>query len=96
MTALRNGLDEDELAEHADKGEPERGRWSQLEQLTAAVLDGIRRLEYLTICANVEAKDRPEPPTPVRRPGAKARPARPSLSDGDRDFLFRMINGGAS
>jgi hypothetical protein len=95
MTALRNELDDDELAEQADKGEPEKGRWSQLEQLTAAVLDAVRRLEYITICANTESKDRPEPPVPVRRPGAKPRRARPVLSEADNERLFQLINGGA-
>lgn len=95
MTALRNGLDDDELAEQAERGEPEKGRWSQLEQLTASVLDAVRRLEFITICANTETKDRPEPPEPIRRPGAKARRVRAELSDADRDTLFRLINGGA-
>ncbi|MFB7647125.1 hypothetical protein ACFC0S_16735 [Streptomyces sp. NPDC056084] len=96
MTALRNDLTDEELAEHADKGEPEKGYWSQTEQLLAAIVDGIRRLEFITICANTEAKDQPEPPTPIRRPGAKLAPPRPALSASDRDFLFQLINGGAA
>lgn len=96
MTALRNELDDDELAEQADKGEPEKGRWSQQEQLLAALVDGVRRLEYITICANTETKSRPEPPEPIKRPGAKARRPRPVLSEADNERLFQLINGGAS
>lgn len=96
MTALRNELSDDELAEQADKGEPEKGRWSQLEQLTASLLDAVRRLEYVTICANTEKGKQPQPPDPTPRPGAKARRAKPKLSDEQAERLFRIINGGAA
>lgn len=95
MTALRNALTDEELAEQADKGEPERGRWSQLEQLVAANLDVSRRIEYVLRCANSEKKHHPEPPEPIRRPGAKAKPTRKALSDGAAKTLFRLINGGS-
>src|SRR5690606_39513728 len=43
MTALRNELTPAQLAEQGNEGEPEKGRWSQLEQLVAANYDAIRR-----------------------------------------------------
>ena len=95
MTALRNALSDEELAEQADKGEPEKGRWSQTEQLLAAAVDALRRVEHVLICANTEKKHHPEPPEPIRRPGAKAKAPKKALSDGQRDTLFRLINGGS-
>ena len=62
MTALRNGMSDEELAEQAEKGEPEKARWSQLEQLTATLVDAVRRLEYVTILANSDGKSRKPPP----------------------------------
>ncbi|TGB13884.1 hypothetical protein E2651_07815 [Streptomyces sp. MZ04] len=97
MTALRNELSDDELTEQAEKGEPEKGRWSQLEQLTASVLDAVRRLEYVTICANTEHKrDQPEPPVPARRPGAKPRQSKLKMSEQTAERLFQFIHGGAA
>lgn len=97
MTALRNKLSDEELAEHAEKGEPEKGRWSQMEQLTASLLDAVRRLEFVTICANTEKeRDQPDPPEPTRRPGAKARKPKPKISDASAERLFQLINGGAA
>ncbi|MFP8944695.1 hypothetical protein ACLIYM_25130 [Streptomyces fenghuangensis] len=98
MTALRNAMPEDELAELAERGEPEAGRWSQVEQLLAVVADRVAHLEYSFICANTEKKkDRPDPPEPIRRPGAKPpkKKAAP-LSEGGAEVLFRLINGGAA
>lgn len=95
MTALRNSLDDDEVAEQADRGEPEKARWSQLEQLTAATVDALRRLEYITILANLgENARRPDPPEPIARPGAKPRRARPRLTPEANERLFQLINGG--
>lgn len=94
MTALRNKLTDEELAEQADKGEPEKGRWSQTEQLLATAVDALRRVEYVLICANAEKKHHPEPPEPIRRPGAKAKAPKKALSEGARDTLFKLINGG--
>ena len=96
MTALRNELSDEELAKQAEGGEPEKGRWSQAEQLLAMATDAIRRLEYVTICANVEKKkDQPQPPEPIRRPGAKPKQPKPVLSEGAANTLFQLINGGA-
>lgn len=96
MTALRNQLTDEELAEQADRGEPEKGRWSQLEQLTASLVDATRRVEYVLICANSEKSKWPKPPEPIARPGAKARKPKPAMSDAAAETLFRMINGGAA
>lgn len=96
-TALRNAMTDEELAEQADKGEPEKGRWSQQEQLLAAALDAIRRVEHVLICANTDSKSkRPRAPEPTRRPGAK--PVRPKqeMSDAQANHLFSLLNGGAA
>ena len=95
-TALRNAMSEEELAEQADKGEPEKARWSQLEQLVAAVADRLARVEHVLICANTDSKaKRPQPPEPIRRPGARPPKPKATLTDAGADVLFRLINGGA-
>jgi len=96
MTAMRNELTDEELEEQADKGEPEKGRWSQLEQLVAIVGDRLARLEYVYTCAHVEKRERPKAPEPLRRPGAKPPKPVPKLSDGEAEVLFQLINGGAA
>lgn len=97
MTALRNELTPVQLAEQAEQGEPEKGRWSQQEQLSAALVDAVRRLEYVLICANTEKKSqRPDPPEPMRRPGAGPRKKRATLSERGAGTLFQMIQGGAA
>ncbi|MFD4547300.1 hypothetical protein [Streptomyces sp. NPDC058466] len=96
-TALRNGMSDDEIVEQADRGEPEKGRWSQEEQLLASVLDAVRRVEYVLICANTDKKSKqPPPPEPMRRPGAKPRRPKPQLTDNSANVLFKLINGGAA
>jgi hypothetical protein len=97
MTALRNKLSDEELAEQAEGGEPEKGRWSQVEQLLAVVADRVARVEYVLICANTEKKrDRPPAPEPLRRPGAKPPRPKPKLTEGSAEVLFKLINGGAA
>jgi hypothetical protein len=98
MTALRNGLSVEELAAQAEQGEPEAARWSQVEQLLAAVLDATRRVEWVLLCANIEQKSkRPDPPEPTRRPGAGPRTKkRAQLTEGSADRLFQLLNGGAA
>ncbi|MFC8065540.1 hypothetical protein [Streptomyces sp. NPDC057293] len=97
MTALRNSLSQAELDAQADKGEPEKGRWSQEEQLLAAVVDSIRRLEYVLICINTEKKSkRPDPPEPMRRPGAGPRKKTAQLTDKSANRLFELLQGGAA
>lgn len=96
-TALRNSFSEDELAEQAERGEPEKAAWSQMEQLTAALVDAVRRVEYVLVLANSDSKSRkPDPPEPIRRPGAKPRRPKPKIDPVGADFLFKMINGGAA
>jgi hypothetical protein len=90
-------MSDEELAEQADKGEPEKGRWSQEEQLLAAAIDAIRRVEYVLICANTDKKaKRPKAPEPMRRPGAKPLRPKPQLTDNSATVLFQLINGGAA
>jgi hypothetical protein len=97
MTALRNSLTDEQLTEQAERGEPEKARWSQLEQLVAGLCDAVRRLEYVTILANSDGKSKkPDPPEPISRPGAKPRRPKPKLTDASRDVLFKLINGGAA
>lgn len=95
-TALRNSLSPVELAEQAEKGEPEKGRWSQEEQLLATVVDAVRRLEWVLLCSNIEKKSqRPEPPEPMRRPGAGPRKKKAQLTDKSANRLFELLQGGA-
>lgn len=98
MTALRNAMTDEELAEQAEHGEPEKGRWSQLEQLTALLADRVAQLQYTLICVNTEKKSqRPEVPEPIRRPGAKPPKKKTApMSDGAAERLFQLINGGAA
>jgi hypothetical protein len=97
MTAFRNEMSDEELAEQAEKGEPEKGRWSQMEQLTASLYDRLGRIEYVLICANTEEKkDQPDPPEPMRRPGAKPKRAKAKLTERSANTLFDLIQGGAA
>ena len=97
MTALRNDLSDEEMAEQAEQGDPEKARFSQLEQLVALVADRVARVEYVLICANTDGKSkRPQPPEPIARPGAKPRKPKPKLSDNSAEVLFQLINGGAA
>ncbi|MER7053493.1 hypothetical protein [Streptomyces sp. NPDC000351] len=97
MTALRNGMSQAELDAQADKGEPEKGRWSQLEQLVASNTDAIRRLEWVLICVNVDKKSkRPDPPEPMRRPGARPRKKPAQLTKKSANTLFELLQGGAA
>lgn len=96
-TALRNAMPEADLAAQADSGEPEKGRWSQEEQLLAAVVDAIRRLEWVLICVNTDKKSkRPDPPEPLRRPGAGPRKKTAQLTDKSANRLFELLQGGAA
>lgn len=98
MTALRNAMSDEELAEASEKADPEKGRWSQMEQLTAGVIDAVRRLEYTLICVNTEKKSqRPEAPKPIERPGTR-KPAKKTepMTEQAAERLFELINGGAA
>ncbi|MGQ3551690.1 hypothetical protein [Streptomyces rochei] len=97
MTALRNALTPDQLAAQAEGGEPEKSRWSQTEQLLAVVADRVARLEWVLICVNTEKKSkRPDPPEPIRRPGAGPRKRKPQLTNTSADRLFELLQGGAA
>ncbi|MEU1497248.1 hypothetical protein [Streptomyces sp. NPDC005732] len=90
-------MSDEELAEQADKSEPEKGRWSQAEQLLALVADRVAGLAYLYASANTESKSkRPKAPEPIRRPGAKPVKPKQEITDVQADILFRLINGGAA
>lgn len=95
-TALRNATDPDELAGQAETGEPEKARWSQLEQLVAVVADRVAHLEWALWTVNIEKKSqRPDPPEPIRRPGAAPRKKKPKLNENSANRLFQLIQGGA-
>ncbi|MGW6741629.1 hypothetical protein ACWGDX_13035 [Streptomyces sp. NPDC055025] len=97
MTALRNAMTAEEHEQLARKGEPEKGRWSQIEQLLAGISDGLRDLQYITVVANSDGKGRkPKRPEPMRRPGVGTSKAREALTDEHANFLFNMINGGGA
>lgn len=90
-------MPDDELAEQADKGEPEKGRWSQQEQLLAVIADRVADVGFVLRAVNTESKSkRPRPPEPIRRPGAN--PVRPkqNLSEAQANHLFAILNGGAA
>jgi hypothetical protein len=96
MTALRNAMSDEELAEQAERGRPEKGRWSQADQLLASAVDSLRRLEHILVLANSDSKaKKPDPPEPVMRPGAKARRQVKELTETGAERLFRLINGGS-
>lgn len=94
MTAMRNALTDEELAAQADTGEPERAPWSQMEQLLASAVDAVRRVEYVLICSNTDkGSDRPQPPEPLRRPGARPPRPRTQITDRGAEVLYKLING---
>ncbi|MBZ6102673.1 hypothetical protein KVH20_09675 [Streptomyces olivaceus] len=96
MTALRNGLTPQQLAEQADKGEPEKAPWSQQEQLLASAVDAVRHMEWTLICLNVDKKSkRPDPPEAMRRPGAGPR-KKAQLTNKSANTLFELLQGGAA
>ncbi|MFJ4925263.1 hypothetical protein [Streptomyces sp. NPDC088736] len=87
----------EELAEQADKSEPEKGRWSQAEQLLALVADRVAGLAYLYASANTESKSkRPKVPEPIRRPGAQLAKPKQKITDAQAETLWSMLNGGAA
>ncbi|MFF0736911.1 hypothetical protein ACFYVK_35520 [Streptomyces chartreusis] len=96
-TALRNELTPQQLAEQAEKGHPEKGRWSQQEQLLASVVDAVRRVEWVLWSVNIEQKSkRPDAPEPMRRPGAGPKKTKAQLTDKSADRLFELLQGGAA
>lgn len=96
MTALRNAMPPEELEKQSQDGEPEKGRWSQTEQLLAALVDGVRDLQYITVVANSDGKGQPKRPEPMRRPGVGGPKKREALTEEHAEFLFNMISGSAA
>jgi hypothetical protein len=98
MTAIRNSMSDEELDAQSDAGEPEKGRWSQTEQLLALLADRVAQLQYTLICVNTEKKSqRPEVPEPIRRPGSQPRKKKAApMTDEGAEVLFQLINGGAA
>jgi hypothetical protein len=96
-TALRNAMSDEELAEQAEKGEPEKASWSQVEQLLAVIADRVARLEYVLISVNTEKKSqRPKAPEPIRRPGAKPVKVKHKLTEDQASQLWSWLGGGAA
>ena len=95
MTAIRNAMPADELEQLGKKGEPEKGRWSQLEQLVALLVDGQREQLYAFMLANQgKGGKKPQKPEPIRRPGV--RPNKKQLTpmtEASAERLFALING---
>lgn len=85
-----------ELEKQAEGGEPEKGRWSQQDQLLAAVYDRLSQIQYVLTCVNTEKKSKwPDPPEPMRRPGAGPKKKRAQLTANSADRLFELLHGGA-
>jgi hypothetical protein len=96
MTAMRNALTDEEYAEQAEKGNPERGRWSQTEQLLAAVHDQLAQIQHVLIAVNTDSKaKRPRAPEPMRRPGARGAKPKQKINNEQAAQLWSMLNGGA-
>lgn len=94
---MRNATPAEELTEQAEKGNPEKDSWSKLEHLVATVADRVARVEYVLICANTsKGSQRPQPPEPIRRPGARRPRPKAKLTEAGARTLFQLINGGAT
>ncbi|WP_306317202.1 hypothetical protein [Streptomyces sp. CC224E] len=94
---MRNALSDEEYAAQAEKGQPERARWSHLEQLIAGVYDRLGTVQHVLICANSDSKSkRPKAPEPMPRPGIRAAQPKQKISNEQADTIFRLINGGAA
>lgn len=96
MTALRNGLTDEELDQQARDGKPEEGAWSMTDQLLAGAIDALREIQYTLVLANLDKKARkPRRPEPIRRPGVSRKQRQP-MSEAAAEKLFTLINGGAA
>ncbi|MFF9631730.1 hypothetical protein [Streptomyces fradiae] len=94
---MRNAMTSEEYDQQAQRGEPEKDRWSKSEQLLASLYDAVRDLQYITIMANHSGKGRkPRRPTPLPRPGVTPSKGREPMSDRAASTLFQLINGGAA
>ncbi|MFJ4785160.1 hypothetical protein [Streptomyces sp. NPDC088794] len=95
-TALRNGLADEDLAEQAEKGEPEKARWSQGEQLIAQVADRVAELTYVFSLANSGKGRKPKRPEPIRRPGVKPVKPKQKLTEAQANHLWSMLTSSAA
>jgi hypothetical protein len=95
-TALRNSMSAEELAEQADKGEPEKGRWSQSEQLIAVVADRVAELTYAYSAANSPKGKKPKRPDPIRRPGAKPVKPKKPITEAQANQLWSWLTAEAA
>jgi len=69
ITAARNSMPEDELAER--RGDPKRAPWSTTDTLLATLIDEVRHVAWLYATAN-SSKKIPYP-EPIERPGVRVR-----------------------
>jgi hypothetical protein len=97
MTALRNGLTDEEFDQQAREGKPEEGSWSMTDQLLAGAIDALREIQYTLVLANLDKKARkPRRPEPLPRPGVARKKKREPMSEAAAEQLFTLINGGAA
>lgn len=78
--------------------EPDEVPWSQTDQLLATVIDVLRRIEHLYVCAHVQ--NPPSPPEPLPRPGVRRRKRKQMTVEMYRkltgqDPPERLVNRGA-
>jgi hypothetical protein len=93
VTAVRNGMDPDDLAEAAGADEAEHSPWSMTEMLLASMLDEQRVGNYMFAQVNSE-KPVGKPPAPTSRPGVK-KPRKTGMSAAQRmAFDPRVKDGG--
>jgi hypothetical protein len=59
-------------------------------------VDALRRVEWVLWVVNTEKSKRPDPPEPMRRPGAQPVKRKARLTEGSADRLFHLLNGGAA
>ncbi|MFI6510138.1 hypothetical protein ACIBCT_21240 [Streptosporangium sp. NPDC050855] len=94
-TAMRNKMSDAEIKQATKGGDPSQGQWSQLEMLTASLIDSVRWLVHITAAANGSKKSKA--PDPVPRPGVKpkGKTARRQLTPEQQEAVWRRINGGS-
>lgn len=85
-TAIRDNLTDEQLADMAKQPRTGHGPWSHLELLTAAQIDVLRSLLYVTVVAKGGKADQPEP---WPRPGVAAKKRR-QIGAGQLAHLRRL------
>ena len=71
-TAIRNSMSPAQLA--ASSGDPREARWSNMESLTAALIDELRQFAWMY--ASSHSENMVPKPERVPRPGIAGRPGR--------------------